>query len=304
MINTFLRHAARSMGTIFLLWGWTTTANAELSNYCLTSIDYKIEDTEGSWPSGTHIISPPHCDTDKPYVWSKAIADSYWGTRSDVYVRHGASYVKKPADQTYNGVTFLAEWVYTNGARVSGGINNGEDVNPTDTTIPQGSRGNAYVTFKGPAPKVGQYNNLMDETWRVTLLNDYNYTDAYGGQHIDRRVTITATVHASRMNNRISAQVQTPVQSCVARKGHCAVENTLVLNSTDGARIEIKPNPQTSGSVTSCKVDFPGVRYYPNRESFIDDIAGPYPENYKFNVDITTEVGTGQCLINFDLSLL
>ena len=302
MINTFLRHAARSLGLILLLGGAPNPVHSA-SIYCITSFTYEIDDTMGAWAPGTEHISPPHCDTKTPYKWSKAIADSYWGTTSDIGVAPTTSSAGSSPGINVSGITLLGEWVYHNGIRLPGGYLNGAGVDMPPATIPRGSTGNAVVTFEGTAQTVTTGTDKKEKIFEVRPAYLYTYTDAYGALIKNRTVVIHATVNYTRLDNNLTAQVETPLQSCDARKGQCKLVNALISKTTLGANISIKPTPVTTGSVTSCRVEFPNLHYDVSNGEYVTGTYSENPKNDKFNVDIATSEGTGQCMINFEVSL-
>ena len=302
MINTFLHHRARSMLYALLLLAGPQAAHSDPGVYCLTSISYRIIDTEGEWPSGTHPVSPPHCDLTKPYVWGGKVADSFWGTKSDVSVGQTQfSYTRYIL--TSPGFALTSKWEYTNGQWYGGGYDGQIETTSGPTIIQRLARGGLNLHVSSPAIKLDSSNNMREDV-EFRMKNNHQYTDVYGGWH-DRDVTVVTKLGYERMNNTISAYLKETSQSCRSEDGQCNLANTLTIETTTGALFKVKPNITYSGAVTQCHATLRNLTYTDSTGEYIlTSNRGQSKIDSPLYVDLRTKLGVGQCVINFDVSLL
>lgn len=302
MINTFLHHRARSMLYALLLLAGPQAAHSDPGVYCLTSISYRVDDPEGAWPSGTHPVTPPHCDLTQPYVWDRKISDVYWGTKSNVSVGQTLLSLSRYL-LTFPGFALTSKWEYTNGQWFGGGYNGQIETTTKPTVIQQGARGALNIHVSSPAIKLTSSNNTREDVvFRVK--NNTQYTGAYGEWH-DRDLTVVTTLGYERMNNTISAYLREASQSCTAKDGQCNLKNTLTIETTTGALFKVKPNISYSGAVTQCHATLRKLTYIDSTGEYIlTSNAGKSKIDSPLYVDLRTKLGVGQCVINFDVSLL
>lgn len=285
-----------------LLLAGPQAAHSDPGVYCLTSISYRVDDPEGAWPSGTHPVTPPHCDLKRPYVWDGKISDLVWGTKSDVSVGQTLlSYSRYLL--TFPGFALTSKWEYTNGQWFGGGYNGQIATSTNPTVIQKGARGALNIHVSSPAITMTTSNNTREDVvFRVK--NNTQYTDVYGGWH-DRDLTVVTTLGYERMNNTISAYLREVSQSCTAKDGQCNLKNTLTIETTTGALFKVKPNISYSGAVTECHATLRNLTYIDSTGEYIlTRNAGKSKIDSPLYVDLRTKLGVGQCVINFDVSLL